>query len=116
MTYEGVLHFHAETGTEGGFWAFQDQRFISKRNGEEAWSYEGLHILKDGDKLTIFDKEDSKKTLWSGTIQLKHYPQFTEDASGWWIHSDQEGLERAQWAIWFFKEFPARLEALEPGG
>src|SRR3989344_3745167 len=28
-TLEGILHFHSETGTEGGHWAFQDERFIS---------------------------------------------------------------------------------------
>ncbi|HEY0010313.1 MAG TPA: hypothetical protein VGB97_00160 [Candidatus Paceibacterota bacterium] len=26
----GVLHVHAETGSEGGFWAFQDDRFITE--------------------------------------------------------------------------------------
>lgn len=26
----GVLHLWSETGTEGGYWAFQDERFISK--------------------------------------------------------------------------------------
>ena len=27
---KGVLTFHTETGTEGGFWAFQDERFIKQ--------------------------------------------------------------------------------------
>lgn len=27
---EGVLFLHSETGTEGGYWAFQDKQFISK--------------------------------------------------------------------------------------
>lgn len=30
LTLEGILHFHSETGTEGGFWAFQDKNFITK--------------------------------------------------------------------------------------
>lgn len=29
-TLEGILHFHSETGTEGGYWAFQDKHFITK--------------------------------------------------------------------------------------
>lgn len=29
-TLEGILHLHSETGTEGGYWAFQDKRFITK--------------------------------------------------------------------------------------
>lgn len=28
MELEGVLHFHSETGSEGGYWVFQDKRFI----------------------------------------------------------------------------------------
>ena len=28
-TLEGILHLHSETGTEGGYWAFQDSKFIS---------------------------------------------------------------------------------------
>lgn len=27
---EGVLHFFTETGTEGGYWAFQDLKYITK--------------------------------------------------------------------------------------
>ena len=27
---KGVLDFHTETGTEGGYWAFQDERFIKQ--------------------------------------------------------------------------------------
>ena len=29
---KGVLTFHTETGTEGGFWAFQDERFIKQNH------------------------------------------------------------------------------------
>jgi len=28
--FKGVLTFHSETGTEGGYWGFQDERFITK--------------------------------------------------------------------------------------
>lgn len=108
----GVLHFHSETGTEGGYWAFQDERHITPNltrfsckkcgaywdkghdpvgptaethpEGEscgwgepycapgahdfqlvspEDWSYEGLHVLENGDKLTIFDKDDPTKVI-----------------------------------------------------
>lgn len=30
QTLVGVCHFHSETGTEGGWWAFQDERHIHK--------------------------------------------------------------------------------------
>ncbi len=74
----GVCCFHSETGTEGGFWAFQDSTHIS----EGEWLYEGLHILKDNDRLTIFDPADHNKVVWSGSICLIHYPVFKEDVWG----------------------------------
>ncbi|KKW22969.1 MAG: hypothetical protein UY70_C0008G0018 [Candidatus Kaiserbacteria bacterium GW2011_GWB1_52_6] len=146
----GVLTFHSETGTEGGFWAFQDERFITKNTthfactkchhywdkekdpegppafddsdsrycaplehtfeliSDENWSYDGLHILHNGDELTIFSKDDSS-VVWSGTIELTTFTSFTEHADGWWIHSDQNGVPRHIWATWFFQEYPAFL-------
>lgn len=164
--YYGVCTFHTETGTEGGFWAFQDGQFIQKnvnrgyckkcglqlkeRDGTlkskttllsavkelllddevheierertfcpvdeheekigDAWSYEGLYVLKDGDYLKIYSKEDAVKVVvWSGIIKLNQYQLFTEHAFGWWIHSEQKGIDREKWAKWFFGEYPARL-------
>lgn len=200
-TYTGILHFHSETGTEGGHWAMQDERFMGLKNehseaqfhcprcgrvwdksrdleepkpsftyfdeesgyyqgsdhpiadgrtwfrGEEpdsvndlftkssnatsqecfdkghqqwdpmypdgTWSYEGLHVLKDGDKLTVLDPKDPEKELWTGEIKLIHHPLFSEDAGGMWIHADQEGFPREEWAKMFFMEFPCRLETQE---
>ena len=188
----GVLHLHSETGTEGGYWAFQDERFIKPsfvercnpcgnfgyvpieeaagfggardyrqdleiqqrwiRQWEEdrasreaeiarsiqqlgfalerpapcapgthnwelftpdgSWSYDGLHLLQDGDHLTIFSKEREKKArsvVWEGVVDLLQFGLFTESASGLWIHADQKGISRETWSEWFFKHFPARL-------
>ena len=33
-TYKGVLVFHSETGTEGGYWAFQDEKFMGIENND----------------------------------------------------------------------------------
>ncbi len=138
----GICFFFSETGTEGGYWAFQDERHIHKnvplgfckkcgkylaytglppddhpwcaddaheeRIGDR-WDYEGQSILKDGDHLTIFSKDDSQKIVWSGVIRLCQYPPFTEHASGLWIHADQEGIARDVWAAWFFDQSPAML-------
>ena len=101
---EGVLHLHSETGTEGGHWAFQDAEYIS-RDGR-SWSYEGLHILKDGDQLTIYHPK-SKEQVWSGCINLRPLPHFTESAKDperdveMWIKEDQIGVEREIWAGYF---------------
>ena len=160
---EGILHLHSETGTEGGYWAFQDSRYIQKdvprgycnkcgtymkeqsgslqvksvaildeeimrefentgkikkkpscANGEheedvgDSWSYEGLHILQNGDRLTIYHPDDNKE-VWSGVINLKQHYLFTEHASGMWIHADQIGLQRDVWAEYFFREYRATL-------
>lgn len=74
-----------------------------------SWSYEGLHVLEDGDHLTIFDKDDPSKVVWDGLIELEQHPLFTEHASGMWIHADQRGVDRDTWSLWFFKEHPAKL-------
>lgn len=155
---KGVCCFHSETGTEGGYWAFQDSQFITKnvprtyckkcgkyldpqthkslkvinvlpltqevlaekkplecpegqheREIGDSWSYEGLHILENGDNLVIYSPENPNKIVWQGIISLHQHLLFTEDASGLWIHADQEGVDREVWAAYFFKEYPAEL-------
>lgn len=73
-----------------------------------SWSYEGLHILHDGDRLAIYHPDDSS-IVWSGVINLKQHGLFTEHASRMWIHADQIGIERDVWAEYFLKEYPAKL-------
>lgn len=75
----------------------------------DAWSYEGLHILKDRDFLRIFSPDNSFDVVWEGLISLTQYESFTEHASGLWIHADQNGVPRETWAEWFFKGYPAKL-------
>lgn len=74
-----------------------------------SWSYEGLHVLKNGDHLTIHSKDNPNQVVWSGNIRLRQYSLFTEHASGLWIHADQEGVDRETWARWFLEEYPATL-------
>lgn len=103
---KGILFFHSEMGTEGGFWAFQDEKFI---HSDGFWSYKGLYILENGDKLIIYDKNNPEVVVWLGIISLKKHSVFTEAALGMWIHSDQEGISREEWAKFFFEEYPAEL-------
>ena len=106
----GLLHFWSETGTEGGYWAFQDERFIDASSRDwpfGRWRYEGLWVLKDGDELTIFDKFNPAQEVWRGAIRLREHPLFTESIGGLWIHADQEGLPRDMWAKWFMSGYPA---------
>ncbi|OGL73682.1 hypothetical protein A3C96_01370 [Candidatus Uhrbacteria bacterium RIFCSPHIGHO2_02_FULL_60_10] len=113
----GVCYFHSETGTEGGYWAFQDSRFISPPapgSQHEQWSYQGLHVLEDGDRLTILSPDDRSRVVWTGVIKLRQLGLFKEDAGGLWIHADQEGVDRKIWSRYFFKEYPAKLVPLKP--
>ncbi|MDP3990571.1 MAG: hypothetical protein Q8Q01_05200 [archaeon] len=107
---EGKLHLHSETGTEGGYWAFQDSQYIFFK---DRWSYERLHILVDGDQLSIFNPDDKDKIIWSVVITLTQHPQFTEDVNGYWIHADQIGIDREVWAEYFLKKYSAKLIPFE---
>jgi len=106
----GKLHLWSETGTEGGYWALQDERFIEPPTEEwphERWDYDGLQVLKDGDHLRIFAPDGS--IYWEGYVSLRQHSAFTEDAEGFWIHADQNGLDRKFWALPFFKEYNGEI-------
>ena len=107
---DGVCYFHSETGTEGGYWAFQDRRFINESSvfGRQ-YDYTGLHILSDGDYLRIFDMINADIIIWEGIISLHNFLPFREESGGYWIHNEQIGIDRSKWAQWFFNEYPAQL-------
>lgn len=62
---KGVLTDWFETGTEGVHWTLQDEKHISD---EGFYSYEGLHILKNGDYLEISWKGSTP--IWSGVLRM----------------------------------------------
>jgi hypothetical protein len=79
---------------------------------DEEWSYNGLHILENGDRLTVFNKNNPAKILWRGEIKLIPHKPFKKNAFGFWIHADQlgfEGRRRKKWARWFMENYPAKL-------
>lgn len=109
---KGVCFFHSETGTEGGFWAFQDEKFMeppSPKNPAGKWSYDGMYILQNGDQLAIFSKEVKGMVVWQGTIDLVEYDPFTQNTKGLWIHTDQKDVPREEWTKFFLDENPAEL-------
>lgn len=129
MRIQGKTEFHSETGTEGGHWAVVDDESLHGKdalvdgrcpwtpgscpveNGDwhEHGKYEGLHVLRDGDRLEILSA-DRERTLWKGEIELIRHPLFTEDAMGLWIHADQAGTPRDEWATYFMRPLPCVLE------
>lgn len=98
-SFNGYLTFFTETGTEGGYWAFQEE-------GKDG--YDGLHILKDGDRITVFD-ETSRKEIWGGEIRLSPRSDIDENVFGFRVHSRQIGVDMDEWARMFFCEYPAVL-------
>lgn len=93
--------------------AWSDGTIESKRQSDtlliEQWNYKGLHILKNGNYLTILHPTE-RTTVWDGIIDLKPNKIFTEHANGMWIHADQNGISREEWSEFFFKSYPALLQ------
>ena len=46
---------------------------------------------------------------WRGEVELIRHPPFTEDAFGMWIHADQAGTNREEWAAMFMESHPCEL-------
>jgi hypothetical protein len=56
----GICFLFSETGTEGGWWAIQEDGFATEGENEgEQWSYGGLRILGEGDDFTVYGDDDS---------------------------------------------------------
>lgn len=131
MLIKGTLMFYSETGTEGGYWALQDGAFTHTAddlvNGECPYEfedscpvldgvsdvhskYEGLHGLKQGDRLKIFNPGESRANLyWQGTVDLGNDPLFQNDVWGVWVHNQPVDIERDFWAKPFFEGYKALL-------
>lgn len=131
----GHLLFHSETGTEGGWYAFLDDRYIHGGNtgdpcpwGSEGCpveigqfhehvSYEGLHRLRNGDYLTVRDTTGA--VLFDGEVRLVRrtdvYRSETATIFGWWVNQEPDvGVDREIWARWFFDDLPATLRRRRP--
>src|SRR6266481_449230 len=83
------LYYDAQGG--GMAAAFQDSRFPN--------SFEGLHILKCGDQLTIFDPNEPQRVVWSGIISFH--------LEG--IHARQRDVDKKIWGRYFFGGYSAEL-------
>ena len=114
----GRLESYWETGTEGVRWALEE-------DGKPG--YDGLHALRDGDRLTVYADDEGNTVLWEGVVELEYkrlwrpYPMNPESGQqaifGHWVHGFQAGLEPDVWARWFFEHRRAALvkkEAAQP--
>lgn len=110
----GVLHYHAEQGLSP-FRAFQDERHIKPANPEtgepEQWSYEGMHKLKNGDRLTVYSNDGRRKVLWSGKLRMR---DLRNDRPRSERVDFPYGVDPAKWWLWFRDEHPASLIPSRP--
>lgn len=60
---KGVCFLFSETGTEGGWWAMQEDGFVTE---DGHWKYEGLQDLEEGDDFTVY--ADDGHVLFQGII------------------------------------------------
>ena len=65
----GVCFLFSETGTDGGWWAVQEDGFTTD---DGHWSYGGLNHLEQGDEFTVFGDDGS--IVFHGVIERDTKP------------------------------------------
>ena len=116
MTSEmrGVCFLFSETGTEGGWWAMQEDGFVTE---DGHWKYEGLQYLKEGDDFTVY--ADNGNVLFHDIIRqdtrtgaiprqvirggkLVNHPNCKQQVvAGMWVHWIQKGIDPEVWGQFF---------------
>jgi|ERR1700733_4050589 hypothetical protein len=113
----GVCVLFSETGTEGGWWAMQEDRFIDPDGSR---SYEGLQTLREGDDFTVYAEDGS--VLFHDIIRMDREtaaiprqilrnarpvndPTWKQQAvGGMWVHWVQKGMDPEVWGRLFIGE------------
>lgn len=126
---KGVCLLFSETGTEGGWWAMQQDGFVTE---DGHWRYEGLEYLEEADDFTVYDKDGS--VLWHGIIHQdtktgaiphrvirkgkvvidKSWKQ--QVVGGMWVHWIQKGMDPEAWGELFCGEKRCLLKREGKGG
>ncbi len=119
MTKEmkGICLLFSETGTEGGWWAMQEDGFVDK---DGCWSYEGLRYLEEGDDFTVYGDDGSvlfhdiiHRDTKTGAVprqvvrngKLVPHKRWKQQVVGcWWVHWIQKGMDPADWGKLFYPE------------
>ena len=115
---KGKLVAFWEQGSEGTHWAFQEDGKSGPKAGGQG--FEGLHFLKPGDLLSVFNKASSKKPIWKGEVDLDYkkniqpLPLLPSLTAQWVknigsVHGVQKDVAPEKWAKMFLDEKPARL-------
>ena len=77
----------------------------------QLWSYGGLRLLKTGDELTIYDREDMAEVVWSGPVKLS--PRLVVGMLDSGAKTHQVGVKFAFWQGLFRPQSPATLAPRE---
>jgi hypothetical protein len=109
---KGIAFLFSETGTEGGWWAIQEDGFLADDGIH--WKYEGLRELIEGDDFTVYSNKDDT-ILWHGIIhrdtktgiiprQVIKKGKIVNDKKwkqqvvcGMWVHWLQAGVDPDTW-------------------
>ena len=111
---KGVCFLHSETGTEGGWWAVQEDGFVSE---DGHWEYEGIRYLEEGDDFTVY--ADDGSVIFNGIIRqdtktgaiphqgirkgklINDRTWRQQVVGGWWVHWIQKGMDFEGWGELF---------------
>ncbi|MDP4010531.1 MAG: hypothetical protein Q8P37_01590 [Candidatus Spechtbacteria bacterium] len=114
----GILHFFSETGTEGGYWAFQDSRFITKNTTRftctKCWAYldteadpdsplQVTHVMPLDEAL---EEEESGKRRQDCPPDEHNFRPVSEDN---WSHEGLHILKDEDVLIIYDKENPDQI-------
>lgn len=134
----GTLWFDSETGTEGGWYAWQDAEHqhggtpgdpcpwdhagcpVAAGFYHQHASRDGLQRFKNGDHVRIFSPEDGT-VVWEGFVRLTRRNDVYENPEasvfGLWVNQEPDvGVERETWAKWFLNELPCEVTPSENDG
>jgi hypothetical protein len=100
VVLQGTLEAFNEQGTEGTIWSFNEDLAVRVN------SYEGLHGLKKGDFLRVFNDASKKEVIFEGKINLVYTYKNKKTRFN---HGYQKGVDPAVWARMFYQEKPAEL-------
>lgn len=123
---KGYCFLYSETGTEGGWWAVQEDGFKLPSGYE---SYYGLNYLEEGDRFTVYNEDGTVR--WSGVIHKNTEigkqmhsvfrdgkwvkdPEWTQQVvDNMWVHWVQDGINPEEWGKLFLKRPRCLLEKPE---
>ncbi len=119
FAFKGVCTFHSETGTEGGHWAFQDERFITPNTTHFYCSRCGLPWDKEKEsEEDVFKKGEESELKYRGSPTLsggmRHYcnrnaHEFKKISEKNWSYEGLHPLKNGDHLKIFSKEDPSKI-------